>query len=200
MAESLITNALQERLALYALGILDPEEAEEVEAEVRAEPSDVARELHAMEQVVEKMGYSPLLARPRPELRQQLLSRLGLEPIPTTPSPMPVLTLNGFTSIRSDQGEWVEFCPGVLIKTLSVDSATKRHVALVRMAAGTQLPPHQHLGDEEVFVISGDCHTSAEQVLYAGDYFKAAAGSWHEMTRTQEGTMFLTIFRNEFVG
>jgi quercetin dioxygenase-like cupin family protein len=71
------------------------------------------------------------------------------------------------------------------MKTLFIDPATKRRTALVRMAPGTQLPGHQHLAVEELFVL-------------AGDYFRAEAGSVHSTTCTETGTTFLTLYWHTF--
>jgi len=54
------------------------------------------------------------------------------------------------------------------------------------------LPPHQHLGVEQFFVIEGDCNVAGQR-LEPGDYHRAKEGSTHETTYTTGGTMFLLI-------
>jgi quercetin dioxygenase-like cupin family protein len=60
------------------------------------------------------------------------------------------------------------------------------------------LPRHQHLMVEELFVLEGDCHIASEQVVHAGDYFRAEGGSIHGTTYTEAGTTFLTSCLNDF--
>ena len=60
------------------------------------------------------------------------------------------------------------------------------------MLPGVALPPHKHLGDEQFYVLEGDCHVRGAR-LGPGDFHYAAAGSIHESTYTVEGTTFLLI-------
>jgi quercetin dioxygenase-like cupin family protein len=64
--------------------------------------------------------------------------------------------------------------------------------SLVRMLPGTRLPMHRHKGVEQFFVLEGDCHVH-DEVLGPGDYHRAEAGSIHESTYTESGTLFLLI-------
>ena len=198
MTQPPLTDAFKEGLTLYALGLLDPQVAEEVEARIRAEGMPANRELRAIEQVLGLLGHGAPAVQPQPQLRQRLFERIAPEPAPANDRPALAPEVDAFLYLRRAEGDWVTFRPGVSVKTLSVDPVTQRRMALVRMDAGTALPPHRHIDVEEVFVLAGDCQIEPEHVLYAGDYFKAEAGSWHDMTVTQEGTTFLTLFRNEF--
>jgi anti-sigma factor ChrR (cupin superfamily) len=103
-----------------------------------------------------------------------------------------------FFYMRASDGDWQAFSPGVQMKLLFTDSQTGRVTALVRMEPGTHLPRHQHLMVEELFVLEGDCHIASDQVLHAGDYFRAQGGSLHGATYTEAGTTFLTLCLNDF--
>jgi anti-sigma factor ChrR (cupin superfamily) len=79
-------------------------------------------------------------------------------------------------------GDWRAFNPGVRVKLLFIDPQTRRVIALVHMEPGTHLPRDQHLMLEELFVLEGNCHIASDQVLHAGDYFRAEGGSLHGAT------------------
>jgi len=69
--------------------------------------------------------------------------------------------------------------------------------SLVRMAPGTGLPRHQHLGVEQFLIIEGDCIVHGER-LGPGDYHRALSGSVHETTTTENGTTFLLVAPKEY--
>jgi len=51
---------------------------------------------------------------------------------------------------------WQETQPGIRMKQLWMDEATKRRAVMARIESGAQaLPRHKHVGDEFVFVIEG---------------------------------------------
>ena len=51
--------------------------------------------------------------------------------------------------------EWQEMQPGVRMKHLWADEATKRRALISKIEPGAQLPLHRHVGDELVYVIEG---------------------------------------------
>ncbi|ETX09259.1 MAG: hypothetical protein ETSY2_00555 [Candidatus Entotheonella gemina] len=77
MAQHPVTDAFQEYLTLYALGVLAPETAATIETYIRARGLSATRELQTIEHVVGALGYGTPAARPRPELRQRLLDRIA---------------------------------------------------------------------------------------------------------------------------
>jgi anti-sigma factor ChrR (cupin superfamily) len=50
---------------------------------------------------------------------------------------------------------WQDRQPGVRMKSLWTDPATKRQALLTRVEPGAQLPRHRHVGDELLYVIEG---------------------------------------------
>jgi len=50
---------------------------------------------------------------------------------------------------------WQERQPGVRMKSIWEDPATKRRALMTRIEPGAKLPLHRHVGDELVFVIEG---------------------------------------------
>jgi anti-sigma factor ChrR (cupin superfamily) len=80
--------------------------------------------------------------------------------------------------------------PGVRLRVLALDAAADRFTALVRMAPGAAYPGHRHGGPEECFVLEGDLRHGA-QVMRAGDYEWAPAGSDHGPQTTAGGCLLL---------
>ena len=99
----------------------------------------------------------------------------------------------GLTFVRAAAGEWRPgVVPGVETRRLYRDRARGTVTGLVRMAAGIRLPRHHHLTSEEFYMLSGDAQIAGE-TLEPGDYYRAAAGTSHDVTYTERGCEFLLI-------
>jgi quercetin dioxygenase-like cupin family protein len=94
--------------------------------------------------------------------------------------------------IRSGDEAWRERSPGVDVKILRWDETTGARAILLRMAPGATLPDHDHDGDEEVFMISGDLHFG-EIELGQGDYLRMPLGSHHTVGRSLSGCQAIVI-------
>jgi quercetin dioxygenase-like cupin family protein len=81
---------------------------------------------------------------------------------------------------------------GVDLSPLFTDPLRQTMTALVRMAPGARLPRHRHVTDEQFYMLEGDGHVHG-QVLQAGDYYQAAAGTVHDITYTEGGCLFLLL-------
>lgn len=57
---------------------------------------------------------------------------------------------------------------------------------------GARLPGHNHITSEEFYMLSGDPQIAGE-TLEHGDYYRAAAGTSHDVTYTERGCEFLLI-------
>jgi anti-sigma factor ChrR (cupin superfamily) len=92
---------------------------------------------------------------------------------------------------RAEEGGWEDTAvPGVRLRVLSTDAAADRYTALVRMLPGATYPAHRHGGPEECFVLKGDLRHGS-QVMRAGDYEWAPAGSDHGPQATTDGCLLL---------
>lgn len=67
---------LQDQLAAYALGALDPEEIAAIERAVAARP-DHQEELRQLREVVAQLAYAAPRATPRPAVRERLMARVA---------------------------------------------------------------------------------------------------------------------------
>lgn len=199
MSPNTITEETQELAALYALGALTQHEAKAFENLLAENRAGLADELAAFESVTAELALAADECAPSPSVRKNLLARIG-GVAETARAPrgeefhLPV-AMHDFAqifSLRSDEGEWMTIGPGLTAKTLFVDQTRDLVTSLVKMAPGGELPPHRHKGDEQFFVLEGDCNVHGTR-LGPGDFHRAAPGSVHESTFTVEGTTFLLI-------
>ncbi|ETW93998.1 MAG: hypothetical protein ETSY1_36780 [Candidatus Entotheonella factor] len=197
-----LSDAIRAYLADYVTDAPTPEAAEHLTADLVVDEQMIRQELQRMQHVMSHFAYTAPPAAPPPSLRNRLMQRVAQEASGTSEpaaSEAPNLdTPINFVYIREHEGEWQALGPGISAKFLYTDPDTKRHTAILRMAPGTSLPPHDHLAVEEFLVLQGDCHVAPDCVLRAGDYFRAPAGSHHDLTCTEEGTTFITMYRVAF--
>jgi anti-sigma factor ChrR (cupin superfamily) len=72
--------------------------------------------------------------------------------------------------------EWEEAAPGISCKLLATDTEKNRISMLVRLAPGTEYPPHRHAGVEELYLLHGELMIN-DNKLYPGDYIRTEADS-----------------------
>jgi len=119
---------------------------------------------------------------PRPEFRQELLSRLIDPPVP-----------GGFSFRLSEDGDWLPHpVPGIEMKVLAMNRAGGYATLLLDVEPGTRFPPHYHTGAEECYVISGSLYT-CDRRMNAGDFLHADADTDHGELWTEEGCRVLLV-------
>lgn len=175
---------LQELLAAYSLGILTPAERMQLERYLRSAGENERRLLADYRRVSAMLGLAIDPQAPSPEVKAQLLARIA--------APEKAPALPRLWSLGRDAGEWREIFPGVTMKLLYNDSQRASQTVLVRMAPGSRLPRHRHLGREEVYMIEGE-GMMAEVRYRAGDYLHADAGSIHETAVSEYGCLMLVL-------
>lgn len=96
-------------------------------------------------------------------------------------------------TVRANEGHWSRIpVSGVKVKLLTVDEARGTATILVDLAPESQLPEHDHHGDEQSFVISGSCRIGGVS-LEKGDFHHAEAGSHHGSVVSDGGCVLLLI-------
>jgi anti-sigma factor ChrR (cupin superfamily) len=111
---------------------------------------------------------SPDILRPSPELRERLAELLASE----TGGPV----VHPSAAPRWTEPDWDEVAPGIWCKVLAHDTVHERVSMLVRLAPGTDYPPHTHAGVEELYLLSGVLWID-ERKLIPGDYNRAEPGT-----------------------
>ena len=192
--------------ALYAAGALTGPEYEAFEAHLVAGCAICVAEVEAYGPAVAALAEAAPPRAPGGHVRAALLRRVA-EAGPGA-SPLRELVLaeladtTAETIIRTPaQGPWQETSvPGVQLRVLAVDRVRNQFTALARMAPGAAYPRHVHSAPEDCLVLEGELLVGGE-VMRAGDYQRAPAGSAHGVQRTETGCLlFITSsLTDEFV-
>lgn len=202
MKHAALTDEIVERAALYALGALTQIEAQAFEDHLADGCAVCRSELDAYHLAVEGLALATPAAEPSPEVRHRLLASLSDEPTSgrgedETGTPSLSADTSPFYSLHAGEDGWQQWDEGILYKPLFVDETNGVMTSLVRMAPGTGLPRHQHLGVEQFLILEGDCSVHGER-LGPGDYHRALGGSIHDTTYTEHGTTFLLVAPKEY--
>jgi quercetin dioxygenase-like cupin family protein len=144
-------------------------------------------ELGAFEEVAGNIGVGVKEEEPSQSVKERLLAETS------TPQPKG----REMYSVFANEGEWRQAGEGILLKVLSFNPDSGVATSLVRMSPGARLYRHRHKVAEEFFILEGDCTVEGAR-LHPGDYHRAEAGSIHESTYTDEGTLFLLIAPLEY--
>jgi anti-sigma factor ChrR (cupin superfamily) len=185
------TANLHQLASSYALDALDDDEKLLFEAHLRQGCDACEKDVRSFANVVGALGES-VSAGPPARLRESLLSRISRTPR----VPGVLLEESGLLIARSSEVTWQAMAPGIVYKPLYQDAARKYGTSLVRMEAGVRYPSHNHKEIEELFVLSGDLHVE-DQIMRAGDYCRANAGTIHGETFTDSGCLFLLMASQE---
>jgi DNA-directed RNA polymerase specialized sigma24 family protein len=84
--------------------------------------------------------------------------------------------------------EWKEVAPGISCQLLATDNRKHRVSMLVRLAPGTDYPPHTHAGSEELHLLDGELWID-ERKLLPGEYNRAVAGTADRRVWSETGCM-----------
>jgi anti-sigma factor ChrR (cupin superfamily) len=120
------------------------------------------------------VGPQPLDAAAHQRVKSRLLRRIAQEQLPR------------HTTISAEQGEWSELGAGLSLKVLHRDGDVMSY--LVRMAPGSQLPPHRHPIDEECLVLEGAVRIGALRVA-AGGFHLGHRDVLHDTIESPEGAL-----------
>jgi anti-sigma factor ChrR (cupin superfamily) len=166
-----------ESLFLYALRALPPSEISAVDDQIAA-CTDCRDELERLGSVVRSFVAWPAdVLRPPDSLRERLARRIAAETGKEQVLPAPQ---------RWAEPEWADAAPGISCKLLATDTEKQRVSMLVRLAPGTDYPPHRHAGVEELHLLHGELMVD-DKKLYPGDYIRADAGSTDRRVWSETG-------------
>jgi anti-sigma factor ChrR (cupin superfamily) len=152
---------------LYALQALPSNEIPVVEAQISA-CTGCRQELDTLRPIIRSFVSWPTdVLRPSMSLWGRLARRIaeetGKDPI-SPPAQLPV------------KPEWQEAAPGIFCKLLAADLEKNRVSMSVRLAPGTDYPPHRHAGIEELHLLHGELMID-DKKFYPGDYIRAEPGT-----------------------
>jgi anti-sigma factor ChrR (cupin superfamily) len=161
---------------LYALRSLPPSEIPVVEAHISA-CAECRQELDMLRPIIGGISWPTDVLRPSTTLWERLARRIAAETgqEPVVPG-----------SERWAEPAWEEAAPGISCKLLATDAEKDRVSMLVRLAPGTEYPPHHHAGVEELYLLHGELMID-DKKLHPGDYYRAEADSADQRVWSETG-------------
>jgi quercetin dioxygenase-like cupin family protein len=177
-----VSPEIDELLPLYALGLLEGDEASRVERAVAADPA-LAATLASFEDTL----IAPIA--PPPDLERRLLASAGGGRFERFAARVGEIFDLGLERARELLGmceresSWGEEAPRVfLIHFAGGPAAATADCGIVRIAPGGTFPPHRHLGEERSIVLSGILRDHDGTLYRAGDELVCAQDSSHLLT------------------
>jgi anti-sigma factor ChrR (cupin superfamily) len=191
----MIDERQQEQASLYVLGTMPAEEQRAFEARIKADP-----ELRSL--VMELQRTTVLLASARASsplptgLKAAVLAKIAQQPqavASTSSRQAPGFQFHGAKDERGWKQLWL---PGAWIKLLSLEREKGYAVLMGRLEAGVRYPAHEHIGSEQLFIITGDLHIG-DRTLGPGDFHHADAGTAHGVNFSEQGCTLLAVLPAE---
>lgn len=180
-----MTTDVRELLPLYALGILEPDEARVVEAATARDPA-LAAEL-ASYQASAELLVAPVA--PSPDVKARLLASVGGGRFEKLSARMASLFDTTVEKARELLGlierpaSWEQQAGGIaLVHFAGGPAYTAADCGFIRLDPGAVFPPHKHLGEEASVVLQGHVRDAASgRLLGPGDELIQAEGSEHHL-------------------
>ena len=165
-----------ELVSAYALRALPAEEASLIEAHLST-CAECARELETLRPIVESFSAWPTdVLRPAPTLWDRLARRIADE------TGGPVVAVKP----QWKEPEWEQVAPGIECKLLATNADKTKVTMFVRLAPGTDYPPHSHAGLEELHLLHGELWIN-DRKLYPGDFNRAQPGTSDQRVYSETG-------------
>lgn len=175
----------RELLPLYALGILEPDEAKLVETELARDPA-LAAELASYRDAASEM-IVPLA--PSPDVKVRLMASIGNGRFEKFSDRMASLfdvavdRAREFLGLIERPASWQPGIPSITLVHFEGGPAyAAADCGFVRLAPGATFPMHAHRGEEVSLIISGSLRDSGSgRVLKPGDELIQTEGMTHEL-------------------
>ncbi|MBA3820523.1 MAG: cupin domain-containing protein, partial [Deltaproteobacteria bacterium] len=177
---------VRELLPMYALGILEADEAGIVERAAASDPA-LAAELAGYQD-----SASLLIApvTPSPDVKARLLASVGGGPLEKFSARMSSLfdvsvdRARELLGLIDRPGSWNPQLPGISLVDFDGGPAyAAADCGFIRLEPGTVFPPHKHLGEEINVILQGAYRDSVTgRLLGPGDELRKAEGSEHYLT------------------
>lgn len=194
----MINDQQKELAACYVLGELDASQEHDFSAQVRASP-ELRDFLISLQNTMDRLWLAAPATPPPAALKNKVLDRIRAQttkgaPIASNPAPgLP----QGLRFLANDETGWKPLpIPGAFIKLLSLQLDRGYAVLLGRLDPGVRYPAHVNAGPEDFYLLTGDLHVG-EQVLRAGDFHHADAGSFHTENYSVEGCTLLAVLTTD---
>jgi anti-sigma factor ChrR (cupin superfamily) len=132
----------------------------------------------------------PAVEPPSPRVKEALLARVRAAKAAAAPAvaggKAAVPAGWRFEALATSEG-WLPLrIPGVKMREVTVDRERDTALLYVEMAPGSIFPEHVHSAPERGLVLTGDFKTD-QQLLHAGDFYEADAGTPHVRISSPSG-------------
>ncbi len=172
-----------EEVCAHTLGSPPAGEVPALAAHLAACPA-CSRELETLQPVLDSLLASLQdVLQPAPSLQARLAGRIAIE-TGTRPA-LPAAR-------RYSEPPWEEVAPGICCKILAADDERYTISMLVRLAPGSEYPPHTHAGVEELYLLDGEVWID-ERKLCPGEYSLAHPGTTDERVWSETGCTCVLI-------
>jgi len=183
-----MTGDIRELLPLYALGILEAEQASSIERAIATDGA-LAAELAAYQQAAGALGAAISPVTPSATVEQRLMASIGGGRFEGFSARM--ATLFDVTRDRAREllglierpASWIPQMPGLsLVHFTGGRAAAAADCGFVRLAPGAVFPPHTHLGEEVVTVLTGRIHDATnDRIVVPGEDYVQLEGTAHHL-------------------
>ena len=176
---------IRELLPLYALGILDADEAAIVERAVAGDPT-LASELAGLQDSANAL-VAPVA--PSPDVHARLLASIGGGPFERFSSRLAHLfdvtvdRARELLGLIDRSASWETGAPGVdLVHFAGGPAYAAADCGFVRLEPGTAFPMHKHLGEEVSLILAGRLRDRTRGIVYGpGDEVAEGTGVDHDV-------------------
>jgi hypothetical protein len=177
---------VHEMLPLYALGILEPDEAAFIERAIATDAA-LAAALAEYQQTTGELGTGLEPVAPSPDVMTRLFASIGggrFEAFSARMAKLFDVTLDRareLLGLIERPASWVPQIPGIALVHFEGGPTTAgADCGFIRLAPGAMFPPHGHLGEESVTILTGRVHDVTNNVMYGpGDEYVMAQGTMH---------------------
>jgi predicted ChrR family anti-sigma factor len=181
------SDAFNELLTLYALGLLERSESLELEEHV-GDCKACAAEVNQLRETASDIPYGLPDLNPHPRVRERVLAELKPNRKAALEQPLP-----GVFVKRQSQQRWRKTpYEGVEVKILYVDADTNNVTSLLRIQPGASYPAHHHAAVEQCLVLEGTVRIG-QVFLNTGDFEFANAGTNHATVESDTGCVLMLI-------
>jgi len=187
-----MTGDVRELLPLYALGILEADEASVVERAIASDAA-LAAELASFQAASDEVRTAieaEIEVAPPPDIKHRLMASVGagrFEAFSERMARMFDVTLDRARELLGLMERPASWVPQVIPGIFFVDfeggpAAAAADCGFVRLKPGTMFPPHTHLGEEMTTILAGRVHdVTNDRVIGPGEDYVRPEGSTHHL-------------------
>lgn len=178
---------VRELLPLYALGVLEGDELTDIEGAIERDPV-LAAELATYQRTTDALAIASPPVAPPPDIKQRLLASAGAgrhESFSTRLARLYDVTLDRareLLGLIERPASWIQqVVPGIkFVDFEGGPAAAAADCGFVRLAPKAMFPPHTHVGEEYVIVLSGQIRDLVNnRIIGPGEDYIQGAGTSH---------------------